>query len=114
MHHRSAAQAFARPAAIAMLVIAIISGFIPALQGILLPQLVSEGRLSLAELGRVAMAEAIGTLVAVLLATALLTPKHLRWIIAASAVLGLLLDLATAQLHGGEILAARFAHGWAF
>ncbi len=102
---------FTRSAGIATLVIGVISGFIPALQSTLLPQLVSEGRLTLAELGRVAMAEAIGTLVAVSLATALLRPERLRLLVVASAVIGLALDLVTPQLSGSQIIAARFGHG---
>lgn len=104
-------QEFSRSAAIATLVIGVISGFIPTLQGTLLPQLVSEGHLTLAALGQVAMAEAMGTLVAIALATALLKPRHLRLVTAVSAAIGMLLDLATAHLQGSEILAARFAHG---
>jgi hypothetical protein len=104
-------HAYSRPAGVATLAIGVISGFIPTLQGTLLPQLVTEGHLTLAALGQAAMAEAIGTLVAVALATALLEPTRLRPVTAASAAIGMLLDLATAHLHGVEILAARFAHG---
>ncbi len=107
----SVTQEFPRTAAIATLVIGVISGFIPTLQGALLPQLVTEGRLTLAALGQVAMAEALGTLIAIVLATALLKPKRLRLVTAASATIGMLLDLATAHLQGYEIVAARFAHG---
>ena len=102
---------FPRNAVLATLIIGVISGIIPALQGVLLPQLVAEGRLTLAELGRVAMAEAVGTLLAVSLANALLKPERLRLMVGGAAVVGLLLDLATAQLSGMQIMAARFAHG---
>lgn len=102
---------FARSASLALLTIGVISGFIPALQGTLLPQLVKEGRLTLAELGQVAMAEAIGTLLAVSVANALFKPERLRLYVVASAVIGLALDLATAHLTGASILAARFGHG---
>lgn len=102
---------FSRSASLSMLVIGVISGMIPALQGTLLPQLVKEGQLTLAALGQVAMAEAIGTLLAVSLANAYLKPERLRIYVVATAVIGLLLDLVTAKLLGGEIIAARFAHG---
>lgn len=102
---------FARPAIIAVLIIGVISGFIPALQGVLLPQLVEEGRLGMAELGQVAMAEAMGTLIAVSLANAFLKPERLRLLVGAAALIGLLLDVMTARLSGGEILVVRFAHG---
>jgi len=111
MAHGPATQIFSRSGALATLVIAIISGFIPTLQGTLLPQLVAEGRLTLAALGQVAMAEAMGTLVSIALATAFLPPKRLRLITAVAAAIGLGLDLLTAHLQGGEIVAARFGHG---
>lgn len=102
---------FSRTAGVALLVIGIISGLIPALQSVLLPQLFAQGLLTKAQLGQVAMAEAIGTLVAVLLATALLRPHRLRLLVIVAAVLGLLLDLATPQLSGNQIIAARLLHG---
>ena len=102
---------FSRSASLTLLVIGVISGIIPALQGTLLPQLVKEGQLTLAALGQVAMAEAIGTLIAVSVANATLKPERLRLYVVATAIIGLLLDLATAKLSGGGILAARFVHG---
>lgn len=108
---RMADKNFTLTATVATLIIGVISGFIPALQSTLLPQLVEEGRLTLAELGQVAMAEAVGTLLAVSLATAMLKPEKLRLHVFAAAIAGLLLDLATAHLSGMEIIAARFAHG---
>jgi hypothetical protein len=102
---------FSRSASLTMLVIGVISGIIPALQGTLLPQLVKEGQLTLAELGQVAMVEAVGTLIAVSVANAMLKPERLRLYVIATAIIGLLLDLATAKLTGGGILAARFVHG---
>lgn len=102
---------FSRSASLTMLVIGVISGIIPALQGTLLPQLVKEGQLTLAELGQVAMAEAVGTLIAVSAANAMFKPERLRLYVIGAAIIGLLLDLATAKLSGGGILAARFVHG---
>jgi MFS transporter, DHA1 family, inner membrane transport protein len=102
---------FSRSASLTMLVIGVISGIIPALQGTLLPQLVKEGQLTLAELGQVAMAEAVGTLIAVSVVNAMLKPERLRLYVIATAIIGLLLDLVTAKLTGGGILAARFVHG---
>lgn len=57
------------------------------------------------------MAEAIGTLLAVSIASAMLKPRYLKLYVLASAMIGLALDLATARLTGHTILAARFAHG---
>lgn len=112
MRERALVQThFARSASLALLAIGVISGIIPALQGTLLPQLVKEGRLTLAELGQVAMAEAFGTLLAVSIANALFKPERLRVFVIASAVVGIALDLATAHLTYLPILGARFAHG---
>jgi DHA1 family inner membrane transport protein len=111
MANDAAPQYFPRSAEITVLVISIISGFIPTLQGLLLPQLVSEGRLTLAALGQVAMAEAIGTLIALASANAFLKPKRLRWVTASAALLGMAIDLATPHLNGSEIAAARLVHG---
>jgi MFS transporter, DHA1 family, inner membrane transport protein len=102
---------FSRSACLMTLAIGIISGMVPALQSSLLPQLVVEGRLTLAGLGQVAMAEAAGTLVAIVMANATLKPERLRLIVIVAAVAGLLLDLATARLFGTQIALARFAHG---
>ena len=57
------------------------------------------------------MAEAIGTLLAVSIASTMLKPRHLELYVLASAVIGLALDLTTARLTGHTILATRFAHG---
>lgn len=91
--------------------IGIIAGFIPALQGTLLPQLVKEGRLTLAELGQMAMAEAMGTLLAISIANAMLKPERLKWCVLTAAVAGMALDLATTRLSDFSILAVRFTHG---
>jgi DHA1 family inner membrane transport protein len=111
MANEPGAQHFPRVEEFTVLVISVISGFIPTLQGLLLPQLVSEGRLTLAALGQVAMAEAVGTLVALALANAFLAPRHLRWVTAGSALVGMGIDLATSHLNGSEIAAARLVHG---
>lgn len=104
-------NSFRTSAVLATLAIGIISGMIPALQGSLLPQLVEEGRLTLAGIGQVAMAEATGTLVAIMLANAAFKPDYLRLTVITVATAGGLLDLATATLSGPQIILARFAHG---
>jgi DHA1 family inner membrane transport protein len=111
MSNDAAPQHFPRSAEFTVLVISVISGFIPTLQGLLLPQLVSEGRLTLAALGQVAMAEAIGTLIALASANAFFKPKHLRWVTAGAALIGMAIDLATPHLQGYGIAAARLVHG---
>ncbi|MGE7472044.1 hypothetical protein ACQKLX_21580 [Bosea sp. NPDC003192] len=102
---------FSRSASLALLTIGVIGGIMPSLQATLLPRLVEEGSVSLAGLGQVAMAEAIGTLLAVSFASAMLKPRHLKLYVLVSAMIGVALDLATARLTGHAILAARFGHG---
>lgn len=89
----------------------VISGIIPALQGILLPQLVQEGRLTIAELGQVATAEAAATLLAISVANAWFKFERLRYLVLAAALIGLTVDLATSHLTGHVILVLRFIHG---
>jgi DHA1 family inner membrane transport protein len=111
MSNSPAVQQFPRSAEITVLFISVVGGFIPALQGLLLPQLMSEGRLALAQLGLVAMSEAIGTLAALALANAFLKPRNLRWVTAGAAIVAMILDLATTRLNGVEIAVARLGHG---
>lgn len=102
---------FTRSASVALLTIGVIGGIIPALQGTLLPQLVSESRLTLAQLGQVAMAEATATLLAISVANVWFKFERLRYIVIGAALIGLGIDLATAHLAGQAILLARFIHG---
>lgn len=104
-------SSFTRSASIALLAIGVVSGIIPALQGVLLPQLVKEGRLTIAELGQVAMAEAAATLLAISVANACFKFAHLRHVVIAAALIGIAVDLATAHLTGHMILVLRFIHG---
>jgi hypothetical protein len=104
-------QRFGLAATLAMLLIGVVAGMIPALQGLLLPQLAREGRLTLPEIGQVAMAEALGTLIAITLANAKLRPHRLRRFAAAVGIATVMLNLLTPHLTGMEIMAARFAHG---
>lgn len=102
---------FTRSASIALLTIGVIAGMIPALQGTLLPQLVNEGRLTLAELGQVAMAEAAASLLAVTVANVWFKYERLRYVVVGAALIGLSTDLATPYLTGHAILLLRFIHG---
>lgn len=102
---------FTRPASLALLSMGVISGIIPALQGVLLPELVKEGRLTIAELGQVAMAEAAATLLAISVLNAWFKFERLRYAIVAAALIGISVDLATAHLTGHMIVALRFIHG---
>jgi hypothetical protein len=104
-------QRFSAAATAAMLMVGVVAGIMPALQGLLLPELAREGRLSLPQLGQVAMAEALGTLVAIAIGNARFRPKHLKLFTVVVAATGAILDLATPHLSGAGIMGARFAHG---
>jgi hypothetical protein len=104
-------QRFSLAATAAMLLVGVVAGMIPALQGLLLPELAREGRLTLPQLGQVAMAEAIGTLLAIAVANAKLRTQRLRLFTICVAAIGAALDLGTPHLSGVGIIGARFLHG---
>lgn len=106
-----ATTGFRRSETMAVLAIGIISGFVPALQPLLLGQLAAEARIDLAQIGQAAMLEALGMALSVSLAGALLRPVRLRLITLAAIVAPLLINLLTPHLSGGAILAARFVGG---
>lgn len=102
---------FSRTSGISIMIIGMIAGMVPALQGTLLFQMQMEGLVSQVDLGRIAMAEALGTLLSVTFAIARLKHERLRLYVIGAAIAGLLIDLATTRLSGGTLLAARFSHG---
>lgn len=104
-------QRFTPAATTALLLIGVVAGMVPALQGLLLPELAREGRLTLPELGRVAMAEALGTLAAIAYANARLGTRHLRIFTICVTLIGAAIDLTTPHLAGTGIIVARFLHG---
>lgn len=104
-------QRFTPAATAAMLLVGVVAGMIPALQGLLLPELAREGRLTLPQLGQVAMAEALGTLLAIAVANARLRTRRLKLFTICVTVIGASLDLATPHLSGFGIVGARFLHG---
>lgn len=104
-------QRFSAAATMAMLLVGVVAGMIPALQGLLLPELAREGRLTLSQLGQVAMAESLGTLLAIATANAKLRTRRLKRVVGCVAVGCALLDIVTPHLAGVGIVGARFAHG---
>mgnify|MGYP001408410151 CR=1 FL=1 len=104
-------QRFTPLATAAMLLVGVVAGMVPALQGLLLPELAREGRVTLPQIGQVAMAEALGTLAAIAFANAKLHTRRLRIFTVTVTVTGALIDLATPHLAGFGIIAARFVHG---
>jgi len=104
-------QRFGIAATVSMLLIGVVAGMIPALQGLLLPQLAREGRISLPQIGQVAMAEALATLISITIANAKLQPHRLRSLACKLAIATALFNLVTPHLSGVEIMAVRFAHG---
>lgn len=91
----------------AMLIIGVMSGFVPALQPLLLGELASEGRITLAEIGQAAMLEAFGMALAACLAGAGLKAERLRLIAVISIVAGLAVNLATPRLSGTSLVMLR-------
>ena len=104
-------QRFTPAATAAMLMVGVVAGMIPALQGLLLPELARTGQLTLPQLGQVAMAEAVGTLLAIAAANARLRTHRLKLFAVCVALMGASIDLATPHLSGAGIIGARFLHG---
>jgi DHA1 family inner membrane transport protein len=96
-----------------LLMIAVISGIVPGLQPLLLGRLAAEGKISLAQIGHAATAEAIGMTIAAALAGAFLKPERLRLIILSAAAIAVVANLAVTQLAGEAILIARLLNGLA-
>lgn len=96
-----------------LLMIAVISGIVPGLQPLLLGRLAAEGKISLAQIGHAATAEAIGMTIAAALAGAFLKPERLRLIILGAAAVAVVANLTVTQLAGEAILIARLLNGLA-
>jgi len=105
------AAAFSRIQTGAVIAMAIVAGCLPALLPILLGGLLDEHRISSDQIGHAATAEALGRVVATVLAGALLRPVHLRAIVAMAALVMIVTNGATLYLGIGGILAARFLNG---
>ncbi len=83
------------------------AGCIPTLQPLLLGSLQAAGRISAAQIGQAAMAEAMGMAVATTFAAIRLKPARLRAIAAIAIIVSLLASLATAYSAGGAIIGLR-------
>lgn len=105
------AAAFSRMQSGAVIAMAIVAGCLPALLPILLGGLLDEHRISSDQIGHAATAEALGRVVATVLAGALLRPVHLRVIVAIAALVMIVTNGATLYLGVDGILAARFLNG---
>lgn len=89
----------------------ILSGCIPALQPILLNMLYVAERLTLAEMGQAAMAEAAGMAISTTIAAIWCKPVHLKKVAAAVLLMAAVANFASAQASGIEIIALRFVNG---
>lgn len=102
---------FRRAEIVAILLIGVISGFVPALQPLLLGQLAAEARISLAQIGQAAMLEALGMALSVSVAGMFLKPVRLKWIAGFAILVAVVVNIATAYLSGAAVLAVRFVGG---
>lgn len=94
-----------------VLSVGVISGVVPTLQPMLLGQLAAEARIGFAEIGQAATLEALGMLISVSLAGALLKPDRLKPIAAAAIISMMAINILTANLTDTGILIARFLGG---
>jgi hypothetical protein len=96
----------------AVVAIGAMAGLMPSLQPLLLAGFADEGRISVAEIGHVATAEALGMALSVGLAGVLLRPERLRLVAGAVLLVASGLNLATGQAEGlATILALRVGVG---
>ena len=101
-----------RPAqAYAIIAATAVSGVLPQLQPLLLGTLVSEGRLTIGQIGPASTAETLGMAVAATLAGALLPPKRLRFIATAALCGVAVLSVLTTTVSGTPILLVRGLSG---
>lgn len=89
----------------------IVCGIAPVIQGMLLPRLVDEGRLSLVQIGQTATAEGMGMMIGASLTSAFLKPVNLRAFTIFAAAIAVTANGATTLLSGETIMMARFVNG---
>jgi len=102
---------FSPAAASAMIAITISAAVVSALLPVLLTPMHEAGQLSLAGIGRAAMAQGLGMLIAITLAAFMLRPRRLRLIGVAALLLAALTNAMTPFTDGFVILLVRFASG---
>jgi DHA1 family inner membrane transport protein len=105
------ARGFTRTQIAAVMLVSVIASLVGALQPLLLGPLASAGRLTLAEMGRTAMLEALGMALAVAGAGAFLKPQRLRTMIVIAATVSALANGLTMVGQHEVVLLARFTTG---
>lgn len=98
-------------ATLSVVLIGAIGGIMPSLQPLLLGRLAMEGVIDSTEIGRLAMAEALGMAVAVGVAGILLKGTHLRWIAGGALLFVAACNALTGQSSGLLLLALRVGSG---
>ncbi len=105
------ARGFTTAQIVAVMLIAVMSSLVVALQPLLLGPLATEGRLTLQEIGRTAMVEALGMAIAIAFSGALFETRRLRILIIAALAVSVLANAASTVVRHEMILAARFVNG---
>lgn len=96
-----------------LVAMAVLASRVPVLQPILLGGLHYEHHISVHQIGHAATAEAIGMMIATIVAGAFLKPVHLRAISVVAALVMMFANGATPFVDAGGIIAARFINGTA-
>lgn len=94
-----------------VMLIIVLSTQVVLLQPLLLGPLAAEGKLTLPEVGRTAMLEAIGTAIAIVLCGVLLEPRRLRSIILAAVTTSIVANVTSVVVSHEMLLATRFVSG---
>jgi MFS transporter, DHA1 family, inner membrane transport protein len=97
--------------AVAIVAMGVAAGCVPALQPILLGALMDQGRLTTAQIGQAAMAEALGMAIAMTFAALMLQPSRLKPLALGAVIIAVLANGGTAMADGYAILLLRGVNG---
>jgi MFS transporter, DHA1 family, inner membrane transport protein len=97
--------------AVAIVAMGVAAGCVPALQPILLSGLMDQGRLTTAQIGQAAMAEALGMAISMTFAALMLRPSRLKPLALGAVLTAIFANAGTAMASGNAILLLRGVNG---
>jgi MFS family permease len=97
--------------AVAIVAMGVAAGCVPALQPILLGGLMDQGRLTTAQIGQAAMAEALGMAISMTFAALILRPNRLKPLALGAVLIAILANAGTAMASGNAVLLLRGVNG---
>jgi hypothetical protein len=100
-----------RAQTVSLVLLAVVSGVIVAIQPVLLAAMLQEGRLTTVQLGHAATAELLGMAIMTGVAGAVFKPSGLRRVALSAVSIAALANIITMASHGDYIIVARFFSG---